>query len=87
MNRSKGKVCSAENCEHEAVRSLSVAKAGEALSSAGINYKVSRRNRIHLCKEHYKKIKKYLKKAKKEECLRLTEGRDMKVLHFRKKGL
>ncbi|MFX1520726.1 MAG: hypothetical protein ACFFCD_12485 [Promethearchaeota archaeon] len=73
--RSKGKVCSIENCENEAVRSLSIEKAGEALSSAGLNYKSSRRNRIYLCTEHYKKIKKYLKKAQKEERLRLTGGR------------
>jgi len=75
LSRRKGKVCSVENCENESVRSLSIEKAGEALSSAGINYKVSRRNRIHLCKEHYKKIKKSLKKAQKEERLRLTGGR------------
>lgn len=75
MSRSKGKVCSVENCENEAVRSFSIEKAGEALSSAGLNYKASRRNRIYLCTEHYKKIKKYLKKAQKEERLRLTGGR------------
>jgi len=75
LSHSKGKVCSIENCENEAVRSLSIEKAGEALSSAGLSYKTSRRNRIHLCKEHYKKIKKHLKKAQKEERLRLTGGR------------
>jgi len=75
LSGSKGKVCSVENCENEAVRSLSTEKAGEALSSAGLSYKVSRRSRIQLCKEHYKAIKKYLKKAQKEERLRLTGGR------------
>ncbi len=74
MSRSKGKVCSVENCENEAVRSLSIEKAGEALSLAGLSYKTSRR-RILLCKEHYKAIKKQLKKAQKEERLRLTGGR------------
>ncbi|MFX1465925.1 MAG: hypothetical protein ACFFA5_05585 [Promethearchaeota archaeon] len=76
MSRRKGKICSIENCENEAVRSLSLEKAGEALNSAGLSYKVARRrNRIFLCTEHYKKIKKYLKKAQKEERLRQTGGR------------
>ena len=76
MSRSKGKACSIENCKNEVVRSLSIEKAGEALNSAGLSYKVSRRrNRIYLCTEHYKKIKKYLKKAQKEERLRQTGGR------------
>ena len=75
MSRSKGKVCSIENCENESVRSLSTEKAGEALNSAGLSYKVSRRNRIYLCTAHYKKIKKHLKKAQKEERLRQTGGR------------
>ncbi len=68
-------MCSCEKCENEAVRSLSLEKAGDALSQAGLNYKASRLNRVHLCKEHYKKIKKYLKKAQKEERLRQTGGR------------
>ena len=76
MSRSKGKVCSIKNCEKESVRSLSIEKAGEALNSAGLSYEVPRRrNRIYLCTEHYKKIKKYLKKAQKEERLRQTGGR------------
>jgi hypothetical protein len=58
---SKGTLCSIENCEKEAVRSLSFDK----VMSAGL--KVTGSKRAYLCKNHYKDFKKANKKAKEIE--------------------
>ncbi|MCS7120229.1 MAG: hypothetical protein RMJ07_04905 [Nitrososphaerota archaeon] len=53
---SKGTICSVENCEKEAVRSLPL----ENVTSAGIKVQMARR--VYLCKDHYKEYKKATRK-------------------------
>jgi hypothetical protein len=52
----KGVKCSVVGCKEDAVRSISV----EGISKAGL--KVSTSGRGYLCKNHYKELKKKLKK-------------------------
>ncbi|MFH1328651.1 MAG: hypothetical protein ABIH76_07425 [Candidatus Bathyarchaeota archaeon] len=55
---SAGTGCSVEDCTQTAIRSISVDKA----KSAGL--KIGNVKRAYLCKEHYKALKKSLKKEK-----------------------
>ena len=65
--------CSIENCDNESVRTLSKARIMEAAKKLGLNLETKRGGRIRrapLCKEHYKQIKKELKKQEKFERMR-----------------
>nr|MDO8132875.1 hypothetical protein [Candidatus Njordarchaeum guaymaensis] len=68
----KGVACNVTGCTEHATRSLSKESIGRPLSEAGLQVKVVG-NRIYLCEKHYKPVKKQLKKARKEELLRLEK--------------
>lgn len=60
-----------EACENESARSLSREKTVNALKETGLKTIEGRKTRrINLCKEHYKKIKKIMKKERKLDQLR-----------------
>lgn len=60
--------CSVEGCENEAGRSLSLEKAGNAIKKARLSIPVNRKvRRVHLCKEHHRAIKKFLRKEREIE--------------------
>ncbi|MHA2233605.1 MAG: hypothetical protein ACXAB4_14075, partial [Candidatus Hodarchaeales archaeon] len=61
--------CDVEGCEKTSERSLSEQKIAEALQKEELKLvKTKRRSRrANLCKEHYRPIKKHLKKASKLE--------------------
>ena len=62
----KGVKCSVVGCSNEAVRSIStsdVNRAGLKITSSG---------RAYLCKNHYKEMKKSLRKDKQVERWRMT---------------
>ncbi|MCS7096926.1 MAG: hypothetical protein NZ926_00340 [Candidatus Methanomethylicia archaeon] len=63
----KGVNCSITGCSSHAIRSLSYFEISKAILDAGLNVdsKVSRR--VYLCENHYKIIKKFLKKEKMYE--------------------
>lgn len=65
------KNCDIENCENESKRTVSREKAGAAIQQAGLNLAVrDKKTKAHLCADHYRKIKKQLKKDRKLERLR-----------------
>jgi 6-phosphofructokinase len=69
----KTTICSVENCENESVRSLSKDRITDVSEKLGFNLVTARSDRVkraHLCKEHYKQIKKSLKKKDKYERMR-----------------
>nr|MDO8100379.1 hypothetical protein [Candidatus Njordarchaeota archaeon] len=68
----KGVACSVAGCAEGATRSLSKDNISKPLSEAGLQAK-SARNRVYLCDKHYKSVKKQLKKARKQELLRLEK--------------
>ncbi|MHA1835333.1 MAG: hypothetical protein ACTSYQ_00125 [Candidatus Odinarchaeia archaeon] len=59
----KGVQCSVKNCDKPAVRSLNSSLA----EKAKLDVEVSRLNRVYICDEHYKIIKKLSKKDRKME--------------------
>lgn len=61
---SKGAKCSVSGCDKLAVRSISQDKA----QSANLNVEVTRR--VYICLDHYKELKKKLKKERKIDKLR-----------------
>ena len=61
----KGIKCSVTNCSKDAVKSVS----GEDISRAGL--KVTTAGRGYLCKDHYKELKKKLRKDKQVERWRM----------------
>jgi hypothetical protein len=63
---SKGMKCTVTGCANDAVRSIS----SEEVSKAGL--KVSTGGRAYLCKNHYREMKKKLKKDREVERWRLT---------------
>jgi len=65
--------CSIENCDNEPIRTLSKARITEAAKKLSLNLETQRSGRVRrapLCKEHYKQIKKELKKQEKFERMR-----------------
>jgi hypothetical protein len=62
----KGMKCTVTSCANDAVRSIS----SEEVSKAGL--KVSTGSRAYLCKNHYREMKKKLKKDREVERWRLT---------------
>ncbi|MFW9990738.1 MAG: hypothetical protein ACFFD4_01640 [Candidatus Odinarchaeota archaeon] len=70
-------VCEVEGCDKEDERSLSMVRIGDALSKENLavrkdaKIKKGRKSgKIKLCKEHYRKVKKHIKKKEKIERLR-----------------
>ncbi len=62
------KICSIDGCNNEAKRTISLAKAEFALKKEGLKATHKPKERkIHLCSDHYKKIKKHLKEREKLE--------------------
>ncbi len=67
----KKKNCDIENCTQESKNTVSREKAGSALKEAGLNVAIrEKKTKIHLCADHYRKIKKKLKKDREIERLR-----------------
>jgi chromosome segregation and condensation protein ScpB len=66
----KGVVCEIVGCAEKSVRSLSKDTVSKALNDAGLQLRGTG-NRAYLCEKHYKVVKKYLKKTRKEELTRL----------------
>ena len=65
--------CNIDGCENESVRTISKTKAGKALSEENLSLNVrSKVTKIKICKEHYRKIKKHIKKSDKLDRLRWT---------------
>ncbi|MEM1569239.1 MAG: hypothetical protein QXT96_03665 [Candidatus Bathyarchaeia archaeon] len=54
----KGKLCDVKGCDKPAVRSL------ERATAAGSGLDLTSQDRVYLCKEHYKVVKKSLKKER-----------------------
>ena len=65
------KTCDVEGCEKESKKTVSRQKAGMALKEAGLNLGIKDKvTKIHLCADHYRKIKKSLKKDREIDRLR-----------------
>ena len=58
----KDRRCSAQGCENQAIRSISVSNVSSYLQLKG-----GKDRRAYLCKEHYKEYKKKTRKQKKIE--------------------
>ena len=68
---SSKKTCNIENCEKESKKTVSREKAGAALKDAGLSLALRDKvQKIHLCSDHYRKIKKKLKKDREIDRLR-----------------
>ncbi|MEM2110085.1 MAG: hypothetical protein QW327_06355 [Candidatus Odinarchaeota archaeon] len=59
----KGVNCSVKGCSKQAVRSLSLSDA----KKAKLDVEADRLNKVYVCEEHYKLIKKSLKKERQAE--------------------
>ncbi|UCE13630.1 MAG: hypothetical protein JSV04_00290 [Candidatus Heimdallarchaeota archaeon] len=67
----KEKQCNVENCSNLSKKTVSREKAGSAMKQAGLNLDIRDKvTKVHLCAEHYRKIKKQLKKDREIERLR-----------------
>ncbi|MFX1504549.1 MAG: hypothetical protein ACFFDC_00395 [Promethearchaeota archaeon] len=67
----KKKLCDVEGCSGLTKRTVSREKSGAALKQAGLTLNVKDKvTKIHLCADHYRKIKKQLKKDREIERLR-----------------
>ncbi|MHA1168909.1 MAG: hypothetical protein ACTSP4_08210 [Candidatus Hodarchaeales archaeon] len=73
--------CDIDGCENDYVRTLSMVKIGDALTkenlivskeAKGSKKGRSKKAKVKLCKEHYRKVKKHIKKKDKIERLRWT---------------
>ncbi|MFW9916304.1 MAG: hypothetical protein ACFFGZ_11925 [Candidatus Thorarchaeota archaeon] len=64
--------CDIDGCEKTSERSLPEGKISDALQKEGLKLvKAKRRSRrVNLCKDHYRPIKKHLKKASKLDRMR-----------------
>lgn len=61
----KKKDCSVVGCKRPAIRSLSQNKFGKYLDRAKMKYVENKRNKIYLCKKHYKEADKVRKSQEK----------------------
>ncbi|MHA2243434.1 MAG: hypothetical protein ACXADY_00540 [Candidatus Hodarchaeales archaeon] len=69
--KAKKKVCDVENCSNLTKKTVSREKAGAAIKQADLILDVRDKvNKVHLCANHYRKIKKQLKKDREIERLR-----------------
>ena len=65
------KNCNVEGCSNESKKTVSKEKAGAAIKEAGLNLSVKDKvTKAHLCSDHYRKIKKKLKKDREIDRLR-----------------
>lgn len=65
------KNCDVENCGKESKRTVSRERAGTAIQQAGLSLTLrDKKTKVHLCADHYRKIKKQLRKERKLERLR-----------------
>lgn len=68
---SKKKNCDVEGCPNEYKKTVSREKAGIAIKEANLSLSIKDKvTRVHLCSDHYRGIKKKLKKDRKIESLR-----------------
>lgn len=65
------KFCDVEGCTKESKKTVSREKAGTAIKEAGLTLSLrDKKTKAHLCADHYRKIKKKLKKDREIERLR-----------------
>jgi hypothetical protein len=65
------KLCDVEDCSSLTKKTVSREKSGAAIKQAGLTLDVRDKvTKIHLCADHYRKIKKQLKKDREIERLR-----------------
>ena len=65
------KQCDVEGCVKESKKTVSREKAGSAIKQANLNLSIRDKvTRVHLCVDHYRTIKKKLKKDREIERLR-----------------
>ncbi|MHA2365059.1 MAG: hypothetical protein ACXAC7_13965 [Candidatus Hodarchaeales archaeon] len=63
--------CNIENCENEASRTISKVKLGPALVEENLKLNIRPKlTKAKLCKVHYRRLKKHMKKADKLDRLR-----------------
>jgi hypothetical protein len=68
---SKKKQCDVEGCTKDSKKTVSREKAGAAIKEANLNLSVRDKIRkVHMCTDHYRVIKKKLKKDREIERLR-----------------
>ncbi|MGQ4833215.1 MAG: hypothetical protein ACP6IS_04870 [Candidatus Asgardarchaeia archaeon] len=67
----KGVTCSVVGCDKPATHTLSRGKL-KGINLGDIKFKEENRHRLYLCSEHYKLIKKKLKKIKKLDKMRYS---------------
>ncbi len=69
--KAKKKACDVENCSNLTKKTVSREKAGAAIKQADLILDVRNKvTKVHLCANHYRKIKKQLKKDREIERLR-----------------
>ncbi|MFX0014549.1 MAG: hypothetical protein ACFFB2_05315 [Promethearchaeota archaeon] len=67
----KKKPCDVEECSGVTKKTVSREKAGNAIKEAGLTLNIKDKvSKVHLCADHYRKIKKQLKKDREIERLR-----------------
>ncbi|UCG03597.1 MAG: hypothetical protein JSW11_06335 [Candidatus Heimdallarchaeota archaeon] len=67
----KKKLCDVEGCSSVTKKTVSREKSGAALKKAGLTLSIRDKvTKVHLCADHYRKIKKQLKKDREIERLR-----------------
>lgn len=60
--------CNIDNCENESERTLGRDKVTKALLEENLTLDIKPKiTKVKLCKEHYRKVKKHIKKADKIE--------------------
>jgi hypothetical protein len=65
------KTCDVEGCTNDSKKTVSREKAGSAIKEAGFQLNLrDKKTKVHLCIDHYRKIKKKLKKDREIERLR-----------------
>ncbi|MHA1991212.1 MAG: hypothetical protein ACW981_08770 [Candidatus Hodarchaeales archaeon] len=63
--------CQIESCENESERTLGKERISEALKNEKLEINVRiKMTKVKICKEHYRRIKKHIKKKDKIERLR-----------------
>jgi hypothetical protein len=63
--------CQIESCENESERTLGKERISEALKKEKLEVNVrTKMTKVKICKEHYRRIKKHIKKKDKIERLR-----------------
>lgn len=63
-------ICGIEGCSNIAERSLSSVKIATALTKEGLKTKPSRKTKVKLCRDHYRLIRRHIKKDRRIDSLR-----------------